>query len=76
MRPPENPDCTACRHFFVTWETPHTRGCRAYEFRAAEYPAAVVRATTGEPCMQFEARHAPAPASPVKRREQGDLGSA
>ena len=28
----------------------------SYDFRSAEYPATVVRTSTGQACMQFEAR--------------------
>jgi hypothetical protein len=60
MTPPENPNCSACQHFYVTWDWPLARACRAYDFRSAEYPATVVQASTGQACMQFEARaHAP-----------------
>ncbi len=48
------PDCLHCRHYFVTWEADKPRGCRAYEFKAAELPSEVVREASGQPCQLFE----------------------
>ena len=48
------PDCLHCRHYFVTWESDKPRGCRAYEFKAAELPSEVVREASGQPCQLFD----------------------
>lgn len=48
------PDCTRCRHFYVTWRPPRTRGCRAYGFVSEDYPSAVVLRESGSACGQFE----------------------
>ena len=48
------PDCLHCVHYFVTWESDKPRGCRAYEFKAAELPSEVVREASGQPCQLFE----------------------
>lgn len=50
----DRPDCLHCRHYFVTWEADKPRGCKAYEFKAAELPSDVVLAASGEPCQMFE----------------------
>ncbi len=52
------PDCSRCRHFFVTWETANPRACRAYGFRSASWPSGVVLRESGSPCTLFEARAA------------------
>lgn len=50
------PDCNACQHYYVTWEPSHPRGCRAYGFKSAQAPTAVVLASSGAPCSLFEAK--------------------
>lgn len=52
----ETPDCTRCRHFYVTWEPDHPRGCRAYGFKTVDLPTAVVLRESGRPCQLFERR--------------------
>lgn len=47
-------NCFQCRHFYVTWEPKHPRGCRAYGFKTRELPSAVVLRSSGMECMQFE----------------------
>jgi len=48
------PDCLHYAHYFVTWESDRPRGCRAYEFKAAELPSEVVREASGQPRQLFE----------------------
>ncbi len=48
------PDCLHCIHYFVTWDADKPRGCRAYEFKAAELPSDVVLSSSGEPCQFFD----------------------
>ena len=48
------PDCTQCRHFYITWRPPRTRGCRAYGFESESYPSAAVLRESGSACKQFE----------------------
>lgn len=59
-----DPDCLACRHYFVTWDANLPRGCRAFAIKSRALPARVVRERSGEPCHGFERkepRRAPAP---------------
>lgn len=48
------PACLRCRHFFVTWEQPCSKGCRAYGFKSERYPSVVVLESSGSECRQFE----------------------
>ena len=59
--------CVRCRHFFVTWEQPRSKGCRAYAFKSERYPSVVVLETSGSECRQFEP-----PVAPTGRRERRD----
>jgi len=52
------PDCLHCVYYFVTWESDKPRGCRAYEFKAAELPSEVVQEASGQPCQLFERKQA------------------
>ncbi|TDJ66714.1 MAG: carbonic anhydrase family protein [Planctomycetota bacterium] len=54
-----DPDCTLCRHFYITWRPPRTRGCRAYGFESESYPSVAVLRESGTACRQFEPKHAP-----------------
>jgi hypothetical protein len=47
------PDCMQCRHFFITHEAAHPRGCRAYGFKSRRLPAMVVLESSGQPCRLF-----------------------
>lgn len=53
----ERVNCIKCKHFYVTWDPRFPRGCRAYGFKTSRYPAAVVQASSGMPCMQFARKH-------------------
>lgn len=66
---PPRPNCSTCRHYFVTWEAERPRGCRAYGFKCLAWPSAVVERESGRPCGLFEPREAPRP--PATRREDG-----
>ncbi|MDX1807810.1 MAG: uracil-DNA glycosylase [Paenisporosarcina sp.] len=47
-------NCFQCRHFYVTWDTRHPRGCRAYQFKTRELPSVVVKRSSGTDCMNFQ----------------------
>ncbi|MEO5331791.1 MAG: hypothetical protein H7839_07180 [Magnetococcus sp. YQC-5] len=57
--PPEPVDCLKCRHFQVTWETDHPRGCRAMGFKTALWPWQEVLRSSGESCLRFESKIPP-----------------
>nr|WP_245246540.1 MULTISPECIES: uracil-DNA glycosylase [unclassified Paenibacillus] len=50
----ERINCFLCKHFYVTWDPSFPRGCRLYEFKTSELPSAVVKRSSGKPCMAFE----------------------
>ena len=61
------PDCMNCRHFFVTWEKTHPRGCRAYGFKSRQMPSMVVLSQSGTPCLSFDQK-------PPSSRRLGEPG--
>jgi hypothetical protein len=51
-----DPDCYACRHFWVTHERAHPYGCRAFGIASTRIPSAEVRAASGHECRAFESK--------------------
>ncbi len=44
-------------HLYSTWRPERPRGCRAYGFESAAWPAAVVEQSSGHGCTLFESRN-------------------
>jgi len=54
-KPAQNrPNCTGCRHYYITWEPSHPYGCRAYGFKSRRVPGAVVIESSGKECILFK----------------------
>jgi hypothetical protein len=49
-------DCTKCKYYFVTWDPRSPRGCKAFGFKSSAFPSMTVLASSGKPCMNFEAK--------------------
>lgn len=50
-----NPNCTKCKHYFITFDQRTPRGCRAYQIQSAQLPSTIVkRANNGGDCIGFE----------------------
>ncbi len=45
--------CQKCKHYFVTWEKQKPHGCKAYGFKSAQIPSAVVKNTSKIDCTFF-----------------------
>lgn len=45
--------CSACVHYFVTWERRQPHGCRAMGFKSAKRPCLVVHRSSGAACRSF-----------------------
>jgi hypothetical protein len=60
------PDCTSCKHHFVTYESQWPHGCRAFEFKSKQLPRITVRQSSGQECGLWEPRTPPGkpPATP------------
>ena len=52
------PDCARCAHYFVTWDAERAHGCRAFGFKSAHWPSAVVLRESGAPCGLHEPKGA------------------
>ena len=49
----EEPHCSKCRYYHITWEKTRPRGCQAYGFATPRLPSQVVQETTGKKCLAF-----------------------
>lgn len=47
-------NCTACRHFYITWDTAFPYGCRALGFKSRTIPAHEVRTASDLACQFFK----------------------
>lgn len=58
------PNCLACRHFYITYEPEFPYGCKALNFKSRQYPAIVVLASSGIRCQAFAAKKTAKPGQP------------
>jgi len=61
----DQPQCSSCRAYQMTWEPEKPHACRAFGFKSAALPSRVVEESSGSPCSYFE----PKPKPPVTRSE-------
>ncbi|MDR1396525.1 MAG: uracil-DNA glycosylase [Desulfarculales bacterium] len=52
------PNCFRCRHFAITWQIKRAYACRLMGFKSASLPSLVVRRSSGQACLGFEAKPA------------------
>jgi len=50
----EKIDCFRCKHFYITWDERHPKGCRAMGFKSREIPSVVVLRSSGMDCLRYE----------------------
>ena len=51
------PNCSKCKHFYITYDKHTPRGCRIYRIESASFPNLVVKAANnGAKCIGFELR--------------------
>ncbi|MBC76833.1 MAG: hypothetical protein CME64_12535 [Halobacteriovoraceae bacterium] len=49
------PNCSKCKHYYITFNQDVPRGCRAYGIQSASSPLQVIRnANSGQDCLGFE----------------------
>ncbi len=47
-------NCNECKHFYVTWDNNHPKGCKAYGIKSKFIPSQIVQDETEEGCLAFE----------------------
>jgi len=50
----EKIDCFRCKHFYITWDERHPKGCKAMGFKSREIPSVVVLRSSGMECLRYE----------------------
>ncbi len=55
----EKPNCSNCRHFYVTWDQKTPNGCRRFGIQCKDKPSAIVAAAGLGDCQGYEARKKP-----------------
>ena len=53
------PNCSQCRHFYITWNAKTPNGCRRYGIEAKDRPSAIVMAAGLGDCQGFEPKKRP-----------------
>ncbi len=54
-----HPNCTKCRHFYVTWDQKTPNGCRRFGIQSKDQPAKIVAMAGLGDCQGFEPRKRP-----------------
>jgi hypothetical protein len=54
--PDEIPKCKHCTHYFITHDAQFPYGCSAMDFKSARQPILDVIASSGQPCLYFQAK--------------------
>lgn len=52
----EKPQCSKCRHYFITWDKNAPYGCRLYQIKTAVRPSEIVKSAGSGDCQGFEAK--------------------
>jgi hypothetical protein len=50
----EQINCLKCKHFFITFDELHPRGCRVFDLKTPNMPWVDVKKITGIICPAFE----------------------
>ena len=45
--------CSKCKHYFVTWDPLHPKGCKAYSIKTKMIPSVLVKESLGFDCTCF-----------------------
>lgn len=48
--------CQRCKHFYVTWDNNHPKGCTAYGIKTRYTPSVMVFRATGKRCACYSPR--------------------
>lgn len=56
MKKTTRPICMKCKFFAVTWDPKKPYGCKAHGFKGKTIPNVMVRKTSGQDCLLFQAK--------------------
>ena len=46
-------NCTRCKHYMVTWDLKHPKGCKLFNVKSSRIPAQVVYEATSMQCEHY-----------------------
>ena len=52
----EKPNCTKCKHYFITWNTRTPNGCRKFAIESKDLPSRIVHQAGMGDCQGYEAK--------------------
>ncbi|HXH30248.1 MAG TPA: hypothetical protein VNJ01_05495 [Bacteriovoracaceae bacterium] len=58
-----NPSCSACRHYFITWDAKTPNGCRRFGIKCKDSPSKIISSAGLGECQGFEAKKKAEPKS-------------
>lgn len=50
----EKPNCSQCRHFYITWDQKTPNGCRRFGIQCKETPTKIIAAAGLGDCQGYE----------------------
>ena len=55
----KKPNCSECRHFYITWDPRTSNGCRRFGIQSKVIPSVIVREAGLGDCQGFEPKKKP-----------------
>lgn len=55
----DKPNCSQCRHYYITWDQRTPNGCRRFGIQSKARPSDVVASAGMGDCQGFEAKRKP-----------------
>ncbi len=49
-------NCKRCVYYYVTWESVHPHGCKAFGFKSKIIPSQEVKNSSGKECAMYEVK--------------------
>ena len=53
------PNCSQCRHFYVTWDPKTPNGCRRFGIQCKDRPSQIIASAGMGDCQAFEEKRRP-----------------
>jgi hypothetical protein len=68
-----NPNCSECRHFYITWDQKTPNGCRRFGIQCKDRPSKIIAQAGLGDCQGFESKKRPGPGRPGPDLNRKDL---
>jgi hypothetical protein len=67
------PNCSQCRHFYITWDQKTPHGCRRFGIQCKDQPSKIVNMAGLGNCQGFEPKKRPEPQKKGQDLNRNDL---